>query len=40
MENIAKKVPKDTAEVYVRVDENKLYYVLENGGTGDVDIWE
>lgn len=37
--DIAKKVPKNTADVYVRVDENKLYYVLENGKTGDVDIW-
>ena len=39
-EDIADKVPKKTADVYVRVDENKLYYVLENGETGDVDIWE
>ena len=38
--DIAKKVPKNTEDVYVRVDENKLYYVLENGETGDVDIWE
>ena len=29
--DIAKKVPENTADVYVRVDENKLYYVLENG---------
>ncbi len=39
-EDIAKKVPVGTADVYVRVDENKLYYVLENGESGDVDIWE
>ena len=39
VEDIVKKVPKDTADVYVRVDENKLYYVLDNGETGDVDIW-
>ena len=38
--DIAKKVPKDAADVYVRVDENKLYYVLKNGESGDVDIWE
>ena len=37
--DITKKVPKGTTEVYVRVDENKLYYVLKNGETGDVDIW-
>ena len=39
-EDIAKKVPKNASDVYVRVEENKLYYVLENGETGDVDIWE
>ena len=39
LEEIAGKVPKDTADVYVMVDENKLYYVLEDGETGDVDIW-
>ena len=39
-EDISAKVPKGTVDVYVRVDENKLYYVLENGETGDVDIWE
>lgn len=37
--DITKKVPKGTTEVYVRVDENKLYYVLKNGETGDVDLW-
>ena len=39
-DEIAKKVPKNTSAVYVRVDENKLYYVLKNGKTGAVDIWE
>ena len=39
-EDIAKQVPKGTADVYVRVDENKLYYVLKNGETGNMDIWE
>ena len=39
-EEIAKKVPKGTTDVYVRVDENKLYYVLKNGETGYVVIWE
>ena len=38
--DIAKKVPKNAADVYVRVDENKLYYVLKNGENGDVNIWE
>lgn len=39
-EDIAKKVPKNTEDVYVRVDENKLYYVLKDGESGSVDIWE
>jgi len=39
-EDIVKKVPKDTEDVYVRVDVNKLYYVLKNGENGDVDIWD
>ena len=39
LEEIAEKVPKKTTDVYVKVEENKLYYVLENGETGDVDIW-
>ena len=39
-EDIVKKVPKDTADVYVKVEENKLYYVLKNGESGDVDIWD
>ena len=38
-EEIAKKVPKNTANVYVRIDENKLYYVLKDGETGSVEIW-
>ena len=38
--DIARKVPKGTEDVYVRVDENKLYYVLKNGETGNMDIWE
>ena len=39
-EEIAKKVPQDTADVYVRVDENKLYYVVKNGESGAVNIWD
>ena len=40
VEDIAKKVPGNATDVYVRVDENKLYYVLDDGETGDIDIWE
>ena len=39
-DEIAKKVPKDTSAVYVRVDRNKLYYVLKDSTAGDVYIWE
>ena len=39
-DDIVKKVPYGAVDVYVRVDENKLYYVLENGETGDVTIWD
>ncbi len=39
-DDIVKKVPKNTTDVYVKVDENKLYYVLDNGEAGDVDIWD
>ena len=38
--DIAKKVPVGTVDVYVRVDENKLYYVLANGETGSINIWD
>ena len=37
---IIAKVPKNTANVYVRIDQNKLYYVLKSGETGSVEIWE
>lgn len=38
-DEIAKKVPNGTNAVYVRVDENKLYWV-KGDETGSVDIWE
>ena len=38
-DEIAKRVPKGTEAVYVRVDENKLYWV-KGKKTGDIDIWE
>ena len=37
-EEISAKVPKDATEVYVRVDENRIYWVSKTG-TGSVDIW-
>ena len=38
-EEIAAKVPKEATDVYVRIDENKIYWVSEKE-TGAVDIWE
>ena len=38
-EEISERMPKGVVSVFVRVDENKLYYVLKNGETGNVDIW-
>ena len=37
-EEITAMVPKEAVDVYVRVDENKLYWVGEKN-TGSVDIW-
>ena len=37
---ISAKLPKGAVSVYVRIDENKLHYVLRNGETGSVPIWE
>ena len=39
-EEIAAKLPKDATNVYVRIDENKLYWVKKNGETGAVEIWD
>ena len=38
-EEIAAKVPKDTVSAYVKVEENKIYWVNKAGETGDVEIW-
>ena len=37
---IALRLPKDAADAYVRIDLNKVYYVLKSGETGSIDIWE
>ena len=39
VDEIARKVPDGANAVYVRVDENKLYWV-KGEETGSVDIWE
>ena len=38
-EEIGKKVPDDTVKVYIRPDQNKLYFVKEDGSTGSADLW-
>ena len=37
--DLAAKLPKGAEKVYIRVDQNKLYWVGKDGATGDVDIW-
>ena len=38
-EEIAAKVPKDAISAYVKVEENRIYWVNKAGETGDVEIW-
>lgn len=38
-EQIALKVPKEAVDVYVKLEENKIYWVGKNGEKGSVDIW-
>ena len=39
VEEIAAKIPEDVEKVYIRIDQNKLHFVREDGSTGSVDIW-
>ena len=39
-EEIAAKVPKDAVSAYVKVEENKIYWVNKAGETGSVEIWD
>lgn len=38
-DEIAAKLPKGTTDVYVKIDENMLYWVKKDGETGSVNIW-
>jgi hypothetical protein len=38
-EQIALKLPKNVSDVYVKLEENKAYYVLKDGTMGNVEIW-
>ncbi len=39
-EDIAAKVPADTTEAYIKIEQNRIYYVMKDGETGSVEIWE
>ena len=38
-EQIAMRAPKEAVDVYVKLEENKIYWVGKNGETGSTDIW-
>ena len=38
-EEIAAKLPKGAVSAYVKVEENKFYWVAKDGETGSVEIW-
>ena len=38
-EQIAAKVPAGTTDAYVKIEENKIYWVGKDGSTGSVEIW-
>ena len=38
-EQVALKVPKEAVDVYVKLEENKIYWVGRNGEKGSTDIW-
>jgi len=38
-EQIALKVPKEATDVYVKLEENKIYWVGKDGDTGSIEIW-
>ena len=37
-EQIAMRVPKEAVDVYVKLEENKIYWVGKNDVTGSIDI--
>jgi len=39
-EEIAARIPADSESVFVRVDENRLYWVTRGGAEGSVNIWD
>lgn len=38
-EQIAMRVPKEAVDVYVKLEENKIYWVGKNGEMGNLSIW-
>lgn len=39
-DQIAAKLPADATDCYVKAEENRVYYVLKDGSTGSIAIWE
>lgn len=39
LEELAAKLPKEAANAYVKIEENKIYWVSKKGDLGNVDIW-
>ena len=39
IDEIAAKVPSDAISAYVKVEENRIYWVDKNGETGSMEIW-
>jgi len=40
VDEIQAKIPDNVEKVYIRIDQNMLHYVLKDGSTGSVRIWE
>ena len=39
-EEVEKRMPEGTEACFVRVDQNLIWWVREDGDTGAVEIWE
>ncbi|MBQ6398585.1 MAG: hypothetical protein IJI21_00530 [Clostridia bacterium] len=39
-EEITAKLPKEATDAYIKIEENKIYWVGKKGEMGSVDIWD
>ena len=39
-EEISAKLPKEATDAYVKIEENRIYWVGKNGEMGSVEIWD